>query len=73
MSCVTRLKGHVRKLKNDPTLLNEYDAIVKQQLDFESNSTASGRLKLFKRKVLSVLERIFDTLGYTTPVLQSWK
>ena len=32
-TCVTRLKGQVRKLKNNPTLLNEYDAIMKQQLE----------------------------------------
>ena len=32
-TCVTRLKGQVRKLKNDPTLLNEYDGIMKQQLE----------------------------------------
>ena len=32
-TCVTRLKGQVRKLKSDPTLLNEYDAIMKQQLE----------------------------------------
>ena len=32
-TCVTRLKSQVRKLKNNPTLLNEYDAIMKQQLE----------------------------------------
>ena len=30
-TCVSRLKGQVRKLKNDAALLNEYDAIIKQQ------------------------------------------
>ena len=32
-TCVSRLKGQVRKLKNDPALLNEYDAIIKQQFE----------------------------------------
>ena len=27
-TCVSQLKGQVRKLKNDPALLNEYDAII---------------------------------------------
>ncbi|XP_028417496.1 uncharacterized protein LOC114541899 [Dendronephthya gigantea] len=30
--CISRLKGQVKKLKHDPALLNEYDAIIQQQL-----------------------------------------